>query len=455
MSRFSRIIFLVLIFTSSISVYAQESILDRYIRFGIENNLVLKERNLSFENAINALQQARSLYKPALDFQTLYSTAAGGRNIQLPVGDMLNPVYSTLNQLTGQNNFPMIKNEEINFLPKDYYDAKVRFSLPIINTDIRNNVHIHQKQSIIQEKDVIIYERELIKDIKTTYYNYLSILKVVEINRNALSLAEESERTNEKLINAGKGLYAYVLRSQTEIEQCKARLHASELQAETLRHYFNALLNRDPESEIEVDKNLNFVQPEIFEKGSASKREELQILEQAIEIRNDMVRMNEQVFTPKLNGFADIGSQAERLRINNESFYYMVGLQLNIPLFNGGRNRMKIKSAQNESEIIKLQKENTAQQLNVAVTKAYNELLTAHSDYNASKKQLEMAETYYRLITKGYNSGVNTYIETVDARTQLTDARLGASVNYYRILSAEAVLEREKASYPINNLKQK
>lgn len=60
-----------------------------------------------------------------------------------------------------------------------------------------------------------------------------------------------------------------------------------------------------------------------------------------------------------------------------------------------------------------------------------------------------MAETYFRLIDKGYAAGVNTYIETVDARTQLTAAKLATSVYYYQLLTALAKLERETASYPI------
>jgi outer membrane protein len=454
MRFFKRKMILIVLIFFQFNLTAQNEVLEQYIQQGLQSNLVLQQRNLSLENAIYALKQARNLYIPTLDFQGLYTTAEGGRSTSLPVGDMLNPVYSTLNQFMGQNAFPMVENQEINFLPKNYYDARIRLSVPVLNMDIIHNKRIQDKKMLIQENEVEIYQRELVKEIKTTYYNYLSALKAVEIHQNAIDLANEGKRTNEKLIEAGKGLHAYVLRSETEIAQASARLTSSELQLKTIQRYFNALLNREANAPIEIADNEQIIPFVEQPNSSAANREELKSLEYMITLREDVVRMNKQVFVPKLNGFADLGSQAEQMRFDDKSMYFMVGLQLNIPIFNGNRNNLKIKEAKNEIEIAKLQKEYVEQQLDVAVTSAHNEVLANKTNYESALKQLEMAETYFRLIDKGYAAGVNTYIETVDARTQLTAAKLAASINYYQFLSALAKLERETASYPIPENKQ-
>jgi len=39
-------------------------------------------------------------------FGASYTKADGGRTIDLPLGDLLNPVYQSLNQLMGQQNSP-------------------------------------------------------------------------------------------------------------------------------------------------------------------------------------------------------------------------------------------------------------------------------------------------------------------------------------------------------------
>jgi outer membrane protein TolC len=55
------------------------------------------------------------------------------------------------------------------------------------------------------------------------------------------------------------------------------------------------------------------------------------------------------------------------------------------------------------------------------------------------------------LIEKGYKEGVNTFIESIDARNQLTSAQLLVTINQYRLLSAKASYERETASYELSN----
>src|SRR5690606_5044979 len=196
---------------------AQISTLDAYIAEGRHNNLVLKQKNISLDKAMLALQTAKSMYQPSVALQATYSTASGGRNILLPLGDLMNPVYTTLNQLTNSQNFPQLQNESINFLPKNYYDARIRTTVPIINTDIGYNKRINEQQVHLQEFEVQTYERELVKNIKSAYFNFLNAHQAVKIYESALKLAEESKRVNERLLANGKGLPAYVLRANSEI----------------------------------------------------------------------------------------------------------------------------------------------------------------------------------------------------------------------------------------------
>ncbi|HQN56191.1 MAG TPA: hypothetical protein PLR24_03090, partial [Saprospiraceae bacterium] len=69
---------------------------------------------------------------------------------------------------------------------------------------------------------------------------------------------------------------------------------------------------------------------------------------------------------------------------------------------------------------------------------------------DASQKQLEAASTYRRLIEKGYAEGVSTFIETIDARNQWTTAQLAQKIRLYKVLQAVAAVERETASYNID-----
>src|SRR5688572_8604278 len=106
-------------------VYAQP-VLDTYVAEGLRSNVVLQQRNISLLQAENSLRIARSYFLPSVTLQGDYTSGKGGRSIDIPIGDLLNPVYSSLNQLTGSDAFPQVQNVSQNFFPHDFYDAKVR-----------------------------------------------------------------------------------------------------------------------------------------------------------------------------------------------------------------------------------------------------------------------------------------------------------------------------------------
>jgi outer membrane protein TolC len=89
--------------------------------------------------------------------------------------------------------------------------------------------------------------------------------------------------------------------------------------------------------------------------------------------------------------------------------------------------------------------------LQISQSAAWNGLETASANLQAARKQDEAASAYQRLIDKGFREGVNTYLETLDARNQVIQSRLLVNINQYRLLIAEALLEREQATFPLEN----
>jgi outer membrane protein TolC len=69
--------------------------------------------------------------------------------------------------------------------------------------------------------------------------------------------------------------------------------------------------------------------------------------------------------------------------------------------------------------------------------------MASYRNYAASIKQLDAATAYNKLIETGYREGINTFIETIDARNQLTTASLQLVINKYQLLAALATYERE------------
>jgi outer membrane protein len=428
-------------------VYAQ-SILDEYVREGLKNNLALQQKNVTVKQAEQALQIARSYFLPSVNFLTDYTSGAGGRSIAIPVGDLLNPVYASLNQMTNSDAFPQIKNVNQNFFPKNFYDTKIRTSLPLINSDLIINKNIQGQQVMLKQYEVEAYKRQLVLEIKTAYYNLISAEAGVKIYESALLLVNKNVALNESLLRNGKSLPANVLRSKSEAEKVKADLNNANNKVINARSYFNFLLNRDLNSSVETQTPQSgaFVTT-IADTVVQHVREELQMLKTVKEINASSIRMSKLNRLPKLNAFFDLGSQASNWQINDHARYYLLGVQFALPLFNGSRNNMTIRQGTLEMQKTEQNISNTERQIELATTVARNDYQTTIQNYDAAREQLKSAQSYFGLIEKGYKEGVNSLIEYLDARNQLTSSQLQQNLRQFEMFTAEARLERETASY--------
>src|SRR5436190_1390747 len=95
------------------------AVIDDYVRLGLQSNLALKAQSLEVERSVAALDEARARYFPEVGFDARYSRSEGGRTIEIPIGQALNPAYQTLNSLLvaqgQQPQFPVLQDETIAF----------------------------------------------------------------------------------------------------------------------------------------------------------------------------------------------------------------------------------------------------------------------------------------------------------------------------------------------------
>ncbi|HYE56789.1 MAG TPA: TolC family protein, partial [Chitinophagaceae bacterium] len=313
----------------TIKVNAQD-IPQAYIEQAMNNNLVLKEKKISLDKSLMALKEARSLFLPTTWLEGQYTLAQGGRSIDFPVGDLLNPVYKTLNQLTGSNNFPTISNVSEQFLPNNFYDLRVKTTMPLINPDIRINRDIKQQQVQLQQTEIDIYKRALVKDVKQAYYNYIVAGNAVIIYQNAMELVNQNLRVNESLLKNGKGLPAYVSRAESEVKQVTSQLQSALNEQLNAKAYFNFLLNRALTDSIMVEEPILDESKLILlgNNNNVNAREELKSLDIARGINQQVLKMNRSFRTPKLNAFLDLASHGYDFKFNSKSLFYLGGLQL-------------------------------------------------------------------------------------------------------------------------------
>src|SRR4030095_13664740 len=176
-----------LLFIALLILYAlwqrafSQSALDNYIKIGLDSNIALKQQTFDLEKAKIDLERAKALFYPQVGFNAQYTLANGGRTIDVPLGDLLNNVYSSLNQLTSSTKFPQVENQSIQFLPNDYHDSKIAVTVPVYNPSLAYNKRIKEQLIQTQQLQVYLHKRELVYNIKRAYYQYLQAAKAVAI----------------------------------------------------------------------------------------------------------------------------------------------------------------------------------------------------------------------------------------------------------------------------------
>ena len=430
------------------SAHAQSK-LDEYIKIAIQENLVLKQKNISLDKSLLALKEAKSFYQPNTWFEGQYLLSQGGRRINLPVGDLLNPVYATLNQITSSNRFPLIENASEQLTPNNFYDLRIKTAMPLINRELAYNKSLKENQIVLMQQDADLYTRELVKEIKTGYYSILMSKKAVEIYSSALELVKENLRVSRSLLSNGKSLPAYVSRAEAEVFQVEAQISAATEQVKKAEAWFNALLNRPISSTIEIEeiKMTAFTKP--ADTLNSTVREELSKLSTLREIQSETLKWNQSYRTPKLNAFLDLAAQDFNFKVRNQSFFYLGGIQFTMPIYSANRNRLKIQQTQLDLKQTEFNLQDVKNKIDVAVFQAKTNLNTNYERYLSALKQEDAAKQYFRLIERGYKEGVNSFIEWLDARNQLTQAQVQKEVIFYTYLNSLAELERQTASFPI------
>lgn len=441
-------VFITLLLFRVIGAYAQAN-LDAYIKTALNNNETIKQQQFLLTKSLYALKEAKSLFLPSVGFNAAYTIAGGGRTVDFPVGDLLNPVYKTLNQMTGANNFPQMENQSILLNPNNFYDAKIRTTYPILNAEIEYNRKIKKQQYGLQQIEISLYKRELVKEVKNAWYKYLQARDAVNIYQTALSLVKENLRVNTSLFNNQKVNRTAVVRSDNEVSKYNALLESSIQTQNNAKAYFNFLVNTDLNTEIITD-SITAVPVDVFlTDTTVAKREELGKLKQALAINQNITALAKSYNRPKLNSFVDLGTQAFDFKVNDKSFYYLAGISLEWNIFSGNKNKHKIKQTEADGKVLQSQTSYVEQQLKLQLTTSANLLKAAIAEYNAAQSQVVSSQKYYNDMFRLYKEGQALFIELLDAQNQLVTAKLQLNISLFDTWIKATEIERANASFII------
>ncbi len=442
----------------SILSVAQESILDNYIKTGLENNLALNQKLASYEKSIQALKEAKGLFLPQISINARYTVAKGGRII--PVGDMVGSIVNNLNTLNDMVlgstiDYSELTSQEFQFFRPKEHETKISIVQPLFNPQIYYNNKIKNYLAKAEKADAETYKRYLVAEIKTAYYNYLKTAQINQLIDNTRKLLEENIRVNKSLYKNDKVTIDHIFRSEAELSKLEQQKAETNMQQHLASSYFNFLLNREYDAEILADTSqpiaARLYSFEDARLNALNNRDELERIRNYKSVAENNFKINSYNKLPVLLGAVDYGFQGEKYSFTRDDDFVLASLVLRWDLFKGFQNDAKVQQAKIEQEIINKQYQELELLIQLEVTNAFYSLEAAEKEIISVSKQLESSKKAFKIVDKKYDEGQASLIEYIDARTNMTNTEENLIITRYDYMIKYAEYERVTGLYNLDN----
>ena len=409
-----------------------DQVLGDYIALGLSSNLSLQQQDITYERSVQALAEARGAYLPSVSVDARYTRADGGRSIDIPIGTVINPVYSTLNQLTqnlsSPTNFAPLQDQQFSIQRTREQQTAVRITQPLYAPKIAANLRSQRANADAAQFTRDAFRAALMRDIGIAYLNWCKADQTLAIADSNVESLTENLRVNTKLYEAGKITQDQVLRAQAELLSVEQqRVEAGNAVARAQR-YFNFLINRDHALALEaadlpsVDTLAPIPLESLLEESLRRRSElrQLDSLQQAAAAGIDAARAD---YKPTLALALEGGTQGENYRFGRDDRYAIGSLVFSWSLFSGNQTRARVGQARLAAKASAVQLDQARQQISLEVEQAREDLLAALSSLRTATAREAVARAGFKIASKKRDAGVISQVEFLDAQSSLADAQ--------------------------------
>ena len=335
--------------------------------------------------------------------------------------------------------------------------ANAQLSQTIFNQAVFVGLKAAKSTKEFYKLNAQLTNEEIIEKVAVAYYQVFQSKQILENLQNNLELTERT-------VGIVKGLYENGLakkidydRSTVALNNLKSNKQQAINAVELSENALKFMIGMSISQEIRLPQQ-NF-QPEFLPgiELEFSSRTELELLNKQIELLNFQKKSTLAEYYPSVSLVANYGwlGQGDVVPLwngKNEGAFWSdfsaIGLNISIPIFNGGATRAKVK--QNQVEIEKaeedLQETELALQLAYenAISQLENSFISIHTqeqNVELAQKVLEDTQNNYELGLATLNEMLDVERELADAKNSLTNARLDYKLAEVELLKSQGKLD--------------
>ena len=425
----------ILLVVFSISAFAQNSKLtltmDEAINLALEKNSELKIASLEVEKSEQKLREARSGLFPKIDLSGQYQRYINKPVIFLPPGSPFGPTLEI-----GSDNS---------------YNAAAQLSLPLFALPLYEGISLASDALAIAEQNYSSVKNKIVGDVKKSFLAVILTRETKEVMQQSLKNAEDNFE-NIKRLNAAGTLSDYdVLRAEVQVENLKPVVLQMENNYKLSLEALKVAIGLDANQNIDVVGDMDFdesyklpTEQEIIEE-LLQNNPQLAILDKQVQLNDRNVSLEQAAYFPSLAGFGNYQyqTQANDFKFSDYRWVktFVLGLQLQIPIFNGFKTQSRVSQAEIGLNQAIEQKRNLTEAIKTQALSVLYRVQQAMIRIQGQNKTVRTAQEGYEIAKRRLENNVGTQLEVNDAELALRQAKLNRLQAIYDFKVAEADLE--------------
>ncbi|MCG8374310.1 MAG: TolC family protein [Balneolales bacterium] len=428
--------------------------LDEAIEMALANSPEIKRALLAIEDSEELVTIAYSDIYPEISSSMSYS-----RNIELPV----------------------------TFVPGEFFGGAAGTLIPVqFGTDndwaggFTVNQTLFRGETLIglstatifktvQQENFRAVSQQIVTQTRIAYYQVLVALEQLRLQQVQIERLEQNLEENQKREEAGLVDSYAVLQLQVQLNNQQPLLIEAEYAVKETYRNLNLAMGLPYSFEFEVVGSLNefdvldledtaainaeileidqmtpfAYQNEIVEAGLlAQNRGDLRVLDASLELKDREIMAVRSRFLPTLEATYNLQWSASEpdapTFFDNNNRFQILGLNLNLPLFQGFSRNADVQRVLIERKDLEEQVRATSLLAQNEVASASEDLNMAFETANARKIALEQAQEGYERAQLRLENGLGSQLEVTDAEVQVRQAEVNYALMVFNYLTAKA-----------------
>ncbi len=451
-------IYILLVFPVAFAM-AQEETKSSYgledcLGYAMDHNQVLLNSDLDIDKAGAQIGEIRSAGLPQVNAQFFLNYNFELRKSLLPASTFTAP---------GDTTVPSDAEIELAFGTK--YDGDFFFSARQLLFDGSYFVGLQAARAYrdLSSKEFVKTRIDIVEAVYRAYYLVLinrEKIKALESNIERLeSLLEETEA----MAKAGFAEKIDVSRIRVNYNNLVAGKKVQERALLISEQLLKFQMGMPVNTEVNFTGNLDGVENVLKEKPEVSdftyeNRIEYSILQtgeglQELDVKNIRMKYYPNLYAFGRYGWNTMTNNADEIFDFDDRWlnFGVLGLQLSVPIFEGGRKRYQIQQSKIELQKIKNQYDLLENNINTEIASSNDALLANLDQLDIQRQNMDLAKEVFDITKTKFQEGVGSNIDLINA----DDSYVTAQANYYdalyQAIVSKIVLEKSLGHLDYNN----